>query len=61
LGEGGVFMDNQYTRKELKCPLLGDFCNGKDKNCDRCIMEEEEFQKSQSALDCLRYSEILNN
>lgn len=41
-------MDNEYTRKEKICPLIGEICNHKDKNCDRCIYEEEQWQIKQS-------------
>lgn len=36
--------DNEYTRKEKVCPLAGEYCNSEDKNCDRCIAEEEEWE-----------------
>lgn len=37
-------MDNKYTRKEEDCPLIQQLCNKEDKNCNRCIGEEEEWQ-----------------
>ena len=31
-----VYMkDNEYTRKEKICPLIGDYCNEEHKDCDR--------------------------
>ena len=33
--------NNEYTRKEKVCPLIGDYCNEEHKNCDRCIAEED--------------------
>lgn len=41
-------MDNQYTKKELKCPLANNFCDKEDKDCNRCIVEEDEYQKEQN-------------
>lgn len=38
-------MDNVYTRKEEICPLIGQLCDSEDKNCDKCIGEEEQYQK----------------
>ena len=38
-------MDNEYTRKEVKCPLRGIYCDRKDKNCNICLSEEEEWNK----------------
>ena len=38
-------MNNEYTRKEKPCFLSnGEFCDKEDKNCDRCIAEEEQYQ-----------------
>lgn len=37
-------MDNEFTRKEVKCPLLGEYCNREDKDCNICIGEEMEFE-----------------
>lgn len=41
-------MDNEYTRKEKECPLIGEMCNYKSKNCERCICKEEEHQIKQA-------------
>lgn len=38
-------MDNEYTRKETKCPLSGKYCDRKDKDCNICLAEEEEWEK----------------
>ena len=38
-------MNNEYTRKEKPCFLSnGEFCDKEDKNCDRCIAAEEQYQ-----------------
>ena len=39
--------DNEYTRKEQICPLVGDYCNEEDKNCDKCISDEEIYERNQ--------------
>ena len=28
-------MDNEYTRKEKVCPLIGNYCNEEHRDCDR--------------------------
>lgn len=39
--------DNEYTRKEKECPQIGDYCDEEHKNCDRCIAEEDAWQRLQ--------------
>ena len=48
-------MDNEYTRKEKVCPLIGDYCNEEHKDCDRCIAEEDAWQRLQCYIDCHNY------
>jgi len=33
-------MNNEYTRKETICPLIGEYCDREEKNCDICIAEQ---------------------
>lgn len=40
----GEYLDNKYTRKEEKCPLCVGYCDKGDKDCNKCIAEEEEWQ-----------------
>lgn len=47
--------DNEYTRKEKECPLIGDYCDEEHKNCDRCIAEEDAWQRLQCYIDCHNY------
>lgn len=42
-------MDNEFTRKELPCPLSGKECDSNDKDCNKCIAEEIEWEKSQNS------------
>lgn len=49
-------MDNEYTRKEVPCPLLGEeYCDQLDKNCNRCIAQEEAWERIQCYIDCHGY------
>ena len=48
-------MDNEYTRKGKVCPLIGDFCNEEHKDCDRCVAEEDAWQRLQCYIDCHNY------
>lgn len=45
-------MENKYTRKEIICPLANALCDREDKDCNICIGEEMEWEKSQSKEDC---------
>jgi len=47
--------DNEYTRKEKVCPLIGDYCDEKHKNCDKCIAEEDAWQRLQCYMDYCNY------
>jgi hypothetical protein len=50
--EGG-FMNNKFTRKEVKCPLNGNkFCDHAANDCNRCISEEEQWQEEQCRREC---------
>lgn len=48
-------MDNEYTRKEKVCPLISDYCNEELKNCDRCVAEEDAWQRVQCYIDSHNY------
>ena len=47
-----TLIDNEYTRKEVECPLVMGFCNEDHKDCNICIAEEEEWQREQCRRDC---------
>lgn len=47
-------MDNEFTRKEEICPLLGDYCDEEHKDCTRCVHEELDYEREQSRLECER-------
>jgi|GEM_PF-6140819 hypothetical protein len=32
-----------YAEQLKPCPLLGDYCDNSDKDCNRCIAEEEQY------------------
>ena|GEM_PF-4110981 len=44
-------MDNEYTRREKICLLIGNMCDREDKDCSICIAEEELWQIEQSRAD----------
>ena len=48
-------MSNRYTRLEEKCPLLGDYCNLEEKDCDKCINQEKAWQDIQYYIECHDY------
>lgn len=48
-------MSNRYTRLEEKCPLLGDYCNQEEKDCDKCINQEKAWQDIQCYIECHDY------
>lgn len=48
-------MDNEYTRKGKVCPLIGNYCNEEHKDCDRCVAEEDAWQRVQCYIDCHNY------
>lgn len=48
-------MNNEFTRKEKVCPLIGDYCNEERKDCNRCIAEENAWQRLHSYIDYHNY------
>lgn len=48
-------MSNRYTGLEEKCPLLGDYCNQEEKDCDKCINQEKAWQDIQCYIECHDY------
>lgn len=48
-------MDNEYARKEKVCPLIGDYCDEEHKDCDRCVAEEDAWQRLQCYIDSHNY------
>lgn len=47
-------MDNKYTRKEEKCLLCNGYCDNESRNCDECISREEEYQREQCRIECMK-------
>lgn len=52
--------DNEYARKEKPCPLIGDYCNERHKDCNRCIAEEDACQRLQCYIDRNNYDWTFN-
>ena len=50
---GYIMTDNQYTRKEVVCFINRVYCDSEEKDCGKCIFEEEEFQKEQWRKECV--------
>ena len=46
-------MDNVYTRKKEVCPLIGQLCDSEDKDCNRCIGEEAQWQEEHNIFEKL--------
>lgn len=36
-------MNNEYTRKEKICPLIGEYCDCEHMKCSCCITYEEDY------------------
>lgn len=44
-------MENEYTERISKCPILGDWCNENHKDCNICIAKEDAWQRIECYLD----------
>jgi len=42
-----MLIDNEYIDKK-SAQLNGDYCNEEHKNCDKCITDEEEFDRNET-------------
>jgi hypothetical protein len=52
-------MNNTYTRKEEICPLINQMCNCDDKNCNRCVGEETQYEEEKARQDA-EMQEVFN-
>lgn len=50
-----MHIDNEYTRKEKVCPVIGDYCDEEYKDCDRCVAEEDAWCRVQCYIDSHNY------
>lgn len=48
-------MENEYTERISKCPILGDLCNENHKDCQVCIAKEDAWQRIECYIDCHNY------
>ena len=54
-------MDNEYTRKEKQCPLIGDICDCFHKDCSLCILYEDQYQEEMCKEEMTRLHTLINN